>query len=60
MRYVMAIVWSFLISSAISYVLSSMANEPFNFTQTLILTGTFAVIVFLLDAVVLSEKEQEN
>lgn len=60
MKYVMAIVWSFLISCAISYVLSQMAMDPFSLTQTFILTAIFSIFIILLNVAVLNDTEQEN
>lgn len=45
-RVIMAIVWAFILSLAISYVLTSMGGEPFN------ITPIFAVAAFILIAVI--------
>lgn len=44
----MSIIWAILISTAISYVLTSMAGEPFNFTFTLIVAGMIVAAVVIL------------
>lgn len=59
MRYIVVFIWSFLISSAASYVLTSMAGEPFNLNHTLILTVFFFIIVTLLGEVVLKEENKQ-
>ncbi len=43
MRFIMALVWAILIGSALAYVLSSMAGDPFNLTQAF----GYAVAVFI-------------
>lgn len=57
LRHIVVIIWSFLISSAVSYVLTSMAGEPFNINHTLILTAFFFVVVTILGEVVLKEEK---
>jgi len=57
MRFIMTIFWATLISAVLSYVLTSMANEPFNVTQTLSLMVGISIAIFLLDAAVLTEQE---
>lgn len=57
MRFLMTIVWAALISGVLSYVLTSMANEPFNLNQTIFLAVVMVVIIFLLDVAVLKEQE---
>ncbi len=43
MRFIVSFFWAFLIGAAISYVLTSMGNEPFNWTQSI----TFTTIIFV-------------
>lgn len=59
MRIIVVAIWSILISSAISYVLTSMAGEPFNFIHTLILAGIFLVAITLIGDVLLKEKHEQ-
>lgn len=56
MRYIMTIIWSLLISFAVSYVLTSMAGEPFVVAEAVILAAIFAIITFFMGDVVLKEK----
>lgn len=56
MRYIMTIIWSLLISAAVTYVLTSMAGEPFVLAEAGILAVIFMVIVFIMGDVVLKEK----
>lgn len=58
MRFVMVAIWSVLIGAVVSYVLTSMANEPFNLTTSFILSGIFAVIAILLGEVGLREQPE--
>jgi len=57
MRLIMTIIWSLLISSAISYVLTSMAGDPFNFTHTVVLTIIFVVAIVALSEGALNESK---
>lgn len=54
----MAIIWSILISAAISYVLTSMAGEPFNITPVFIIASFFVVAIFVLGEGVLKESDR--
>lgn len=56
MRYIMVAVWSVVIGAVISYVLTSMANEPFVFNHSLILSAILAISVILLGEVALKEQ----
>lgn len=57
MRVIMTALWSVLISAAISYVLTSMAGEPFNVANVLYVAGLLFVIVFLVAEVGLKEEK---
>lgn len=57
MRHIIVIIWSFLISCAVSYVLTSMGGEPFNINHTLMLAVFFFVIVTILGEFVLKEEK---
>lgn len=58
MRVVVTIIWAFLIVAALNYILTSMAQTPFNMTQAITYT-IFAILgVFLLDGI-LSAAERE-
>lgn len=57
MRYIMTLIWSVLIGGIVSYVLTSMAGEPFNLTQTFVLAGIFAIFIFILGEVVIKEEK---
>ncbi|WP_100011470.1 DUF2929 family protein [Lentibacillus sediminis] len=56
MKYLMTILWAFLISMAISYVLVSMSGDPFVIQDTLILAGIMSIAVFVLGGAL----EQKN
>jgi hypothetical protein len=56
----MTAIWAVLISFVISYVLSSMAGEPFVLSDTLILAAIFAVAIFLLGDGILKEEKNNN
>lgn len=56
MRYFMTIFWSLLISGVVSYVLSSMAGEPFNLSNSIILAIIMTIIIFILGDGLLKEQ----
>lgn len=56
MRIIMTLIWAVLISGVVSYVLTSMAGEPFSILQTLIVAGMFGLVVIVLGGVVLKEE----
>lgn len=58
MNYIMTIIWAILISAAVSYVLLSMAGEPFVFADSLLLAVVLVAAVFTLGAGVLKEKNE--
>ncbi|MFD2630356.1 YjzD family protein [Oceanobacillus kapialis] len=57
MRYIWTIIWAFLISAALSYVLSSMGGEQFDVMNTVVFAAILSVFVFLLGDVVLKEEK---
>jgi len=58
MRYIMVVIWSILVGTVISYVLTSMANEPFDLTSTFVLAAIFAIFVILIADVGLKEQSE--
>lgn len=56
-RIIMAIVWAFILSVAISYVLTSMAGEPFNLSHTFVVAGILVVAVIALGDGALKESD---
>ncbi|MBP1969029.1 membrane protein CcdC involved in cytochrome C biogenesis [Virgibacillus natechei] len=59
MRYIMTIVWAIIISTVLSYVLTSMEGEPFVLSEALILGVIFSIIVIVLGEFVLKEKKEQ-
>ncbi|GGN60358.1 MULTISPECIES: DUF2929 family protein [Oceanobacillus] len=57
MRYIFTIIWSLLISAAVTYVLTSMAGEPFILSEAVILAVIFMIVTFLMGDVILKEKK---
>lgn len=51
MKYVFSFIWSVLIGAAVAYVLTSMANEPFNLTLLFILAGVLFIAIIVIDTV---------
>lgn len=58
MRFLMSIMWALLIGGALTYVLSSMANAPYDLTQSLALSATLFIGILLVSGV-LGSAEQE-
>lgn len=56
----MVLIWSILISAAVSYVLTSMAGEPFDLTLSAVVAGIFFIAIILLGDVVLKEDKEHN
>ncbi|HLS67537.1 MAG TPA: DUF2929 family protein [Pseudogracilibacillus sp.] len=59
MRFIMTIIWALLIGGAIAYVLSSMADQPFNLTQSVVFSGAVFLFILIIDAV-LATREPEK
>lgn len=59
MKYVMTLVWSMLLSLVVSYVLGSMAGDPFILTEAVILGVIFFIAITLL-GMILSPNKQEQ
>lgn len=59
MKYVMTLVWSMLLSLVVSYVLGSMAGDPFILTEAVILGVIFFIAITLL-GMILSPSKQEQ
>lgn len=53
----MAIIWAFILSLAISYVLTSMGGEPFNITPIFAVAALIFVAVVILGDGVLKESD---
>lgn len=58
MKYIMTIVWALLIGSALAYILSSMAGDPFNMVQSLVYSGVVFIIILIMDNVLSVDTEQ--
>ena len=57
MRYIIIFIWSILISSAVSYVLTSMSGDPFSFKIAVFFAGILSVAIFVLGDGILKEAE---
>jgi len=51
MKFLMTIIWALLIGGALAYVLSSMADDPFNVTQSLVFSAVMFIAIVLLGGV---------
>ncbi|WP_191126319.1 DUF2929 family protein [Cerasibacillus terrae] len=59
MRYIMTVIWALLIGGVVSYVLTSMAGDPFNLNTSLIISAIIAVVIFVLGDGILKGNSQE-
>lgn len=59
MRYILTIVWSFLLSAMVVYVLANMSGETFDLNLVYVLTAVFSLVAFIGD-LVLSERNSTN
>ena len=55
MQYIMTFVWSFLLITMLNYVVSSVLNVPFEFMTGVIVSVAFAVLIFILAAIIPSD-----
>lgn len=58
MRYIMSAVWAVLVSLAVTYVLTSMAGEPFTMEGVLLLAALFFLATVFMGDGVLKEKKE--
>lgn len=57
LRFIIMLIWSFIISTVVSYVLTSMAGEPFILNHTLVLTVFFFIAATFIGEFVLKEEK---
>jgi len=60
MRFIMALIWALLIGSALGYILTSMADEAFNFTQSIGFSIAAFIAIIFIDAVLSAADKQTN
>jgi len=58
-RFIVTIIWALLIGAAIAYVLSSMAEQPFNVSQSVAFSAIAFVGILVVD-IVLSTRKQSS
>ena len=49
MRFIISLFWALLIGGALAYVLSSMAGDAFNVTQSIVYSGVVFIAIMLMD-----------
>ncbi|MEJ9211315.1 YjzD family protein [Bacillus smithii] len=60
MRFIMTLVWAFLLSVMLVYVVGAMAGAAFNFSLSLLLTFVFAILIFLLSSLIPDEPVEKH
>lgn len=59
MKYIITLIWALLIGSALGYVLSSMAGDPFNVTQSAVYAAGVFIVILIFDAVLKTESAEQ-
>ncbi|WP_163651989.1 YjzD family protein [Listeria sp. PSOL-1] len=57
MRYIVTVIWAFLLSMMTEFVLASMLYVSFNFTRGLVLTVAISFFVFLIPLLMPKDSE---
>lgn len=52
MKYLFTFFWTFLLVQMVTYVVSSMLGEAFNFQTGTILAVVFTILIFVLSAII--------
>lgn len=60
MRFIITFVWSFILCSAISYILSSMGQQGFSLKNALFVSVLFSVVVYILGEMLASFEQKES
>lgn len=55
----MTIIWALLIGGALAYVLSSMADQPFNLTQSVVFSVAVFLFILIVDAVLTTQEPEK-
>jgi len=58
-RFIMTIIWALLIGGALAYVLSSMADQPFNLTQSVVFSVAVFLFILIVDAVLTTQEPEK-
>jgi len=58
MRIIMTIIWALLIGGALDYILTSMAGDPFNLTQSIVFSAAVFIAIVVLDGVLSTQNKQ--
>lgn len=59
MQYIATFVWSFILVSMLNYVVSSVIDVPFDLQVGAILSVVFAVLIFVIGAIIPNESTPE-
>lgn len=60
MKYIVTLFWSMMISFLITYVLNSMANDPFVLSQALGIGAMIFIVILVLSAILGDPKKSEQ
>lgn len=59
MRYLMTLVWSFLLVTMLNYVVSSILNVEFSLLTSTFLAVIFTILVLIISAIIPNEPTPE-
>lgn len=60
MQYILSFIWSFLLISMLTYVVSSVLAADYSFTDGAIISVFFAILVMLVTAVIPNDPTPED
>lgn len=59
LRFIISLVWALLIGGALAYVLSSMAGDAFNLTQSIVYSAVAFIAILLMDLVLKTPMDEK-
>jgi hypothetical protein len=60
LKYLMTLIWAILIGAALAYVLSSMAGDAFNLTQSLVFSVVAFIGISIMDAILVIPMDEKS
>ncbi|QXE02710.1 DUF2929 family protein [Terribacillus sp. DMT04] len=59
MRFIVTIIWGFVLSAVAAFVLTSMSGDPYDMSLVIVMTIIFSLGVWTLSAVLPNAEENE-
>lgn len=60
MQYIMSFIWSFMLISMLTYVVSSVLGAHYSFTNGAIISVIFAVLILIVTAIIPNEPTPDD